>query len=49
MIVTVGKKQVHDAEFGMLIVPDYDLSGKSWQKVSETDDTMTIEILDGQS
>lgn len=44
MIVTVNKITVVDPEFGSLIVPN--TNAKYWQKISETDTTMTIEILD---
>jgi hypothetical protein len=42
--VTVNKISIDNAEFGKLIVPDTD--AKNWQKISETETTMTIEILD---
>jgi hypothetical protein len=44
VIITVNKINVQDAEFGTMIVPD--TTAKDWQKISETDTTMTIEILD---
>ena len=43
-IVTVPKKTVSDPEFGELTVPD--TTATNWQKVSETETTMTIQIMD---
>jgi hypothetical protein len=44
MIVTVNKITVEDAEFGTLTKPD--TTATHWQLISETETTMTIEILE---
>lgn len=45
MTVTVSKITVSDPdEFGTITMPD--TKAKNWQKISETETSMTIEILD---
>lgn len=45
IVVTVTKITVDDAEFGRLTKPDYDMTSvERWEKMEETDTTMTIRI-----
>jgi len=48
MIVTVAKIMIMDEDVGeMVIVPDLSEYGNvSWGKISETEETMTVEIYE---